>query len=129
MNKNRKIVDKYEELVKAVFDRIGTEYERYYWNKYQKETYSPFYGGGGEYINDVFYMHSYNWDYDGNTADVNFDYKDGEFCATWYKHSHRGLYFWSRRGKKIDAEFLNKMLKDCLESLKWDFEDKKDQYR
>lgn len=121
MNKNKKIVDKYEELVKAVFDRISAEYERYYWNNNQKEKYSPFHSYG-EYVNDIFSIYSYNY-YDDN--DINFNYKDGEFCATWYKHSNRGLYFWSRRGKRINAEFLNKMLKDCLDSMKEDFEGKK----
>jgi hypothetical protein len=117
MNKNAKINQKYSELVKAIFNSVGKEYERLYWNRHQREVFSPFYSGGDEYTNDVFSVHSYNYDWDEPTDDINFNYKNGDFCATWYKHSSRGLYFWSGTGKRINAEFLNTMLKDCLQSM------------
>ena len=122
MNKHIKRVRKYEELVKAIFDRISEEYERYYWHMYHKDVYSPF-NSSDMYMNDVFEVRGYNKD----ANDINFNYKDGQFCATWYKNCHKGLYFWSNRGKRINAEFLNKMLVDCLGSMKWDLEDKKNQ--
>ncbi len=110
-------------MVQAIFDMIENEYERCYWNKNQVAPESPFRNKGAEYSNKVFSAHSYDWNYDqADGEDINFNYKDGQFCATWYKHAHRGLYFWSNTGKKINAEFLNKMLKNCLKSIWRDFD-------
>ena len=121
---NKKINEKYRNLVEAVFDAIEAEYERLYWNAHQKDPDSPFRNTGGEYVNDVFKVHAYNWNWDELVADsdINFNYKNGLFCATWYKHAHRGLYFWSKKGKRINAEFLNIMLKDCLKSMREDLD-------
>lgn len=128
MRKNAKINDNYYDLVKAIFDTIDNEYERLYWNEYQKEPDSPFRNKGGQYVNDVFSVHAYDWNLDElaldehGTSDINFNYRNGDFCATWYKHCHRGLYFWSNKKKRINAEFLNRMLKDCLDSMRADFQ-------
>lgn len=123
MNINIKYNEKYSDLVKAIFDAINQEYERLYWNKHQEMAYSPFRNEDGDYSNNVFSVHSYKWDYDEDDEnDINFDYKNGTFCAVWYKHAHRGLYFWRKNKKRITADFLNNMLKDCLKSLREDFE-------
>lgn len=127
MGNYKKINKEYHELVKAIFDAINNEYERLYWNKNQKNAASPFRNEGGRYSNNVFSVHSYSWDWDefcwnkDGSPDINFNYKQGQFCATWYKHAHRGLYFWSDK-KRINAKFLNKMLNDCLKSIQEDFE-------
>ena len=113
----------YDNLVMAIFDAIDAEYQRLYWNKYQKEAISPFQceKGIGYYKNDVFQVESYHWDYENQ---INFYFK-GDFLASWYKHPHRNLAFW-RRGSLINAEYLNKMLNECIESLRKDFEGKKE---
>lgn len=115
------IVNKYRELVSAIFDSIEYEYGRLYWNKNQREACSPFanYGAGTRYKNKTFSVHAYDWESERN--ETNFKYKD--FRATWYKYSPRDLVFWREDGE-IDAEFLNTMLNDCIESMQIDFGEK-----
>lgn len=112
----------YMELVKAIFDAIDAEYRRLFWNKNQKEAESPFLNTGASYRNLIFSVSAYNWN-DGeldDDSDINFCYRD-DFCASWYKHSNRGLRFWRKDSSPITAEYLNEMLKDCLTALKRDF--------
>lgn len=112
--------NRYDSLVMAIFDAIEKEYERLYWNKHQKEALSPFRNEGVSYKNKVFQVDAYNWNSDDD--DINFCY-EGEFFAAWYKHAHRALVYW-RRGKDVNAEYLNRMLIKCLASMKEDFERK-----
>lgn len=107
----------YDELVTAILDRIESEYGRLYWNKNHKEMLSPFQNTGAEYHNDTFSVHAYDW---GDEPDV-INFRCGGFCASWYKHSHRGLEYWSKDAI-ITAEYLNDILNVCLKSLTEDFE-------
>lgn len=107
---------KYENLVMAIFDAIEQELNRIWWNKFQTENESPFKNSGTAYGNNVFTVSAYEWgepDEDGPMP--NFQYKD--FRASWYKHSHRWLFF-ERTDGELTAEFLNQMLDDCLASLR-----------
>ena len=117
---NIRINKKYNELVKAILKLIESKFDK---------IENPFLNPDDGYKNKVFAVHGYKDSYhELGGDDINFNYKNGAFCATWYKSFDRGLYFWSKTKKKINGEFLNNMLKDCLESLQEDFGDADEQY-
>lgn len=108
------------ELLIAVFDRIEAEMGRLYWNRFQKEFLSPFQNTGTFYKDGTFEVNAYAWDEALNEADSNdkphFSYKDGEFAATWYKHSHRCLECVTP--ETLTPDYLAKMLSECLASMR-----------
>lgn len=113
-----------ELLIQAVLDKIQSEMERLYWNKYQKELgNSPFQNCGTQYINDTFAVRSYCWS-DTEEELPNFEYKD--FFCYWYKYSHRGLEWYYKYQKNVipDQFFLDDMLANCIESMIIDFDPK-----
>lgn len=104
------------ELLIAVLDRIAREYERLYWNKYQEPAASPFLNAGEEYKNDVFAVNAYDWTEESDEAPIpNFNYKNGEFRLTWYKHSHRDLT--CKTEQRLTPDYLATMLEDCLSAM------------
>lgn len=107
---------KHKNLLMAALDLIEGEYLRLYWNKHQEEADSPFRNTGASYKNNVFAVQAHRWD-DEEGQEPNFLYRKTGFSASWYKHSHRGLY----AGQNIDAEFIADMLNNCLASLREDF--------
>ena len=110
-----KRVEGYDILLSAILDKIENTMATLYWNKNQKELESPFQNTGATYQNDVFTVRAYNWD--GN-YEPNFLYQG--LHIFWYKHSGRGIAAYS--SIRVDAEYLNVMLENCLDALHRDFE-------
>ena len=108
-------------LIKATLRELEAEMDRLYFNKNQKEMISPFQNTGAEYSNDTFSVRAYNWD-DENDCSPNFKYKDLQIW--WYKHAHRGVewLYKNERNSIVPSEFLNQMLKDCIESISEDWD-------
>lgn len=102
-------------LIESCLRKLKAEYERLYWNKNQSEPDSPFDNTGAVYSNDTFSVKAYDWSEKGN-ADPNFEYEG--LKVWWYKYCTRGLTY---KGI-VTADFLQKMLKDCIESMRKDFE-------
>ena len=105
-------------VVQAILDKIRSEMDRLYWNKYQAEMNSPFDNTGEYYQNDTFTVRPYYWGDDKDLMNLpNFEYPGIE--VWWYKHSNRGVIVYSEEPLTLD--FLAKMLADCVEALRKDF--------
>ena len=113
------IEEKYIPILEAVICSIGNEYERLYWNKHHKNFSSPLSNSGESYGNNVFMMRAY--DFNGNYL-PNFKYKTLQ--VWWYKHIGRGTY--AKCDSRFDLDFLSEMYKDCVRSLRRDFNEMED---
>ena len=111
-----------ELLIQGALNKIRTEMDRLYWNKYQKIMSSPFDNTGEIYENKVFKVRAYCWNEDTPEWFLpNFEYKD--LKCYWYKHSNRG-FNWDYEGEQYrrpSSKFLSKMLEDCFEAMAEDF--------
>ena len=104
----------YSLLIESCLIKLNTEYERLYWNRHQKEADSPFYNTGITYSNGTFSVKAYDWSEKGNIK-PNFEYAG--LKVWWYKHCFRELTYEGI----VTADFLQTMLKDCIESMRKDF--------
>ena len=119
----------HEELIKSILDRIESELERCYWNKNHKEMLSPFKNTGETYKNDLFVVRAYSWSDDENEW-IKPNFESDFMQCWWYKHSHRGLrfnIFWPEMDGKDSLDKLANFLNKCIESIRKDFGEIKDE--
>lgn len=115
-----RIDEKYMSVIGACLNKISNEMCRLFWNENQKEYDSPFLNTGNYYKNDTFEVRAYYWGDDEKLIALpNFKYKD--FEVRWYKHSDRCTI--ASKNSELTLDFLADMMKDCIFSLRRDYDE------
>ncbi len=82
-----------------------------YTNNTRQDGIDPTENNGSDFTNDTFEMRAFDWS-DPEEYEPNFKYKD--FEVEWYKYLGRAM----ETNREITPDEINKMLVECLKSLK-----------
>ena len=101
--------NKMSNIVLAALNLIEDRLDSAMWNITQKEYNSPFQNTGNNFDSEIFSVHAYSWS--DEIQPWNFKY--GDFEASWYKCLGRG----STMNKKISLQEVADMLNACLKYI------------
>jgi hypothetical protein len=99
------------EWLEAFLWHIEKELSRVMWNTTGGRYDSPFGNAGESFKNDVFEVHSYDWNEENEQG---YNFKWGDVEISWYKYCGRGMSV----NQEVGLDKGEKMLSECLESLR-----------